>query len=190
MQPLEFRLQMSCYFIDAALVCDWYAGYCKRALKNINSAKGSIDINIFKGREKKNLVRGALRWCLLIPFHPTGALEKVDSWNDKALKKKSERAHLNDLDYRSPQPCLWFWKEEADTANSVCGLTQSQVDRQVIGVQSKQTVKGREREREGDRHGAIMKKNANGGEGSQGRSVGKGSKMMSSRATEDQTGKS
>lgn len=57
------------------------------------------------------------------------------------------------------------------------------MDRQVIGGQSKQTVKGRERERqkekkEGDRHGAIMKMNANGGEGSQGRSTGKGSKMM------------
>lgn len=37
--------------------------------------------------------------------------------------------------------------------------------------------------REGDRHGAIMKMNANGGEGSQGRSVGKGSKMMRSRPT-------
>ena len=48
------------------------------------------------------------------------------------------------------------------------------MDRQVIGGQSKQTVKGREREREGDRHGAIMKMNANRGEGSQGRSAGKG----------------
>lgn len=65
------------------------------------------------------------------------------------------------------------------------------MDRQVIGGQSKQTVKGRERERkEGDRHGAIMKMNANGGEASQGRSTGKGSKMMRSRAAEDQTGKS
>lgn len=40
-----------------------------------------------------------------------------------------------------------------------------------------------EGEGEGDRHGAIMKMNANGGEGSQGRSVGKGSKMMRSRPT-------
>lgn len=24
--------------------------------------------------------------------------------------KKSEQAHLNDFDYSSPQPCLWFWK--------------------------------------------------------------------------------
>lgn len=64
------------------------------------------------------------------------------------------------------------------------------MDRQVIGGQSKQTVKGREREREGDGHGAIMKMNANGGEGSQGRSAEKGSKMMRSRATEAQTGKS
>lgn len=40
-----------------------------------------------------------------------------------------------------------------------------------------------EGEQEGDRHGAIMKMNANGGEGSQGRSVGKGSKMMRSRPT-------
>lgn len=67
---------------------------------------------------------------------------------------------------------------------------QSQVDRQVIGGQSKQTVKRREREREGDRHGAIMKMNANRSEGSQGRSTRKGSKIMRSRATEDQTGKS
>lgn len=37
-------------FIDSAPVCNWYAGYCKRTLKNINSAKRSIDINIFKGR--------------------------------------------------------------------------------------------------------------------------------------------
>lgn len=40
-----------------------------------------------------------------------------------------------------------------------------------------------EGEGEGDRHGAIMKMNANGGEGSQGRSVGKGSKMMRLRPT-------
>lgn len=64
------------------------------------------------------------------------------------------------------------------------------MDSQVIGEQSKQTVKRREREREGDRHGAIMKMNANGSEGSQGRSAGKGLKMMRSRVTEDQTGKS
>lgn len=40
-----------------------------------------------------------------------------------------------------------------------------------------------EGEGEGDRHGAIMKMNANGGEGSQGRNVGKGSKRMRSRPT-------
>lgn len=41
-------------------------------------------------------------------------------------------------------------------------------------------------EGEGDRHGAIMKMNANGGEGSQGRSVGKGSKKTRSRPAKAQ----
>lgn len=112
----------------------------------MNSAKRWIDINIFKAERKKS---GPGR-TEVMPINPLPSDRSVGKgrfvkWQ---APKKSERAHLNDLGCSSPQPCLWFWKEEADMANSVCGLTQSQVDRQVIGGQSKQTVKGRARARE------------------------------------------
>lgn len=74
--------------------------------------------------------------------------------------KKSERAHLNDFDYSSPQPCLWFWK--GGEYSGFCLWTDANPGGQA----------GNRRARRGerDRHGAIMKMNANGGKGNHGRS--------------------
>lgn len=108
-------------------------------LKYINSAKKKwIYINIFKGKE--NQVWKALRWCLLIPFYPTAALEKVESWIDKPLKKVNE--HTWTVSTTAPLNHACGFEKEANIVNSVCRLTQSQVDRQVIGR------RGGERERQ------------------------------------------
>lgn len=74
--------------------------------------------------------------------------------------KKSERAHLNGFDYSSPQPCLWFWK--GGEYRRFCLWTDAKP--------SGQAGNRRARQRGRDRHEAIMKMNANGGEGSHGRS--------------------
>lgn len=111
--------------------CYWCALSKGRCVKYINSAKKKwIDINIFKGNEKK-LVCRALRWCLLIPFYPTAALEKVDSWNDNPLKKVN--AHTWTILTTAPLNHACGFEKEANIVDSVCGLTQSRVDRQVIG---------------------------------------------------------
>lgn len=114
-----------------------------------------------KAQEKKKpWVWRALRWCPLILLQPTAASEKVDSRNWQAHVKKSERAHLNGFDYSSPQPCLWFWK--GGEYRGFCLWTDAKP--------SGQAGNRRARRRGRDRHEAIMKMNANGGEGSHGRS--------------------
>lgn len=111
-------------------------------LKNINAAKKKwIDINIFKGKEKNQAWR-ALRWCLLIPFYPTAALEKVDSRNDKPLKKVN--AHTWTISTTAPLNHACGFEKEMNIVDSVCGLTQSQVDRQVIGGRGGERETGRE----------------------------------------------
>ena len=102
----------------------------KDLLKYINSAEKWIYINIFKGKEKNQVWR-ALRWCLLIPFYPTAALEKVELWNDKPLKKVNE--HTWTISTTAPLNHACGFEKEENMVKSVCRLTQSRVDRQVIG---------------------------------------------------------
>lgn len=66
-----------------------YALGQRRPFKIHKFSRKWISINIFKGKEKKRVWR-AVRWCLLILFSPTAALEKVELWNDKPLKKVNE----------------------------------------------------------------------------------------------------
>lgn len=79
----------------------------KDALKYIDSAVKWIYINIFKGNEKS-----VLKSTEVMPINPllsdsSVGKGRIVKWQ---APKKSERAHLNDFDYSSPQPCLWFWK--------------------------------------------------------------------------------
>ena len=67
-------------------------------------------ILIFSKAKKK---KSGLKSTEVMPINPllsdSGVRKgRIVKW--QAPKKKSERAHLSDFDYSSPQPCLWFWK--------------------------------------------------------------------------------
>lgn len=158
-QNCESHMWVSQKSVALIVKCHWCA-LLERGFKIHKFSPENELILIFsRAQGKKNQAWRALRWCLLILLHPTAASEKVDSWIDKPMKK-SERAHLNGFDYSSPQPCLWFWK--GGEYRGFCLWTDAKP--------SGQAGNRRARQRGRDRHEAIMKMNANGGEGSHGRS--------------------
>lgn len=88
------------------------------------------------------------------PFQSDSSVKKgrIVKWH---APKKTEWAHLNDFNYSSLQPCLWFWK--GGESGEYCLQTDAKPSGQ---------AGNRRLRREGrDRRGAIMKMNANGSKG-------------------------
>lgn len=155
----------TCVFLRKHLSLTWLLNVTdmlsarKEVLKYINSAKKKNELILIFSKGKR---KSGLKSTEVMPINPLLSDSSVGKGRFMKWQapKKSERAHLNDFDYSSPQPCLWFWK--GGEYSGFCLWTDAKP--------SGQAGNGRARRGERDRHGAIMKMNANGGKGSHGRS--------------------
>lgn len=99
-----------------------------------NKKKKWIDINIFKWKEKKPGPKSTE----VMPINPLLSDSSVGKGRFKKWQapKKSKRTHLNDFDYSSPQPCLWFWK--GDEYSGFCLRTDAKPRRQAGNRRARQ----------------------------------------------------